>query len=48
LTARDLQVLGLRDLANSLSAQAGRPVNFMIYRTTESAIHRAPSMLFPR
>lgn len=48
LTARDLKVLGLRDLSVQMSAQAGRPVNFMIYRTTETAVERAPSIVLPR
>jgi filamentous hemagglutinin len=48
LTARDLKVLGLRDLSVQMSTQAGRPVNFMIYRTTESAVQRAPSIVLPR
>ena len=47
LTARDLKVLGLRDLSLQMSAQAGRPVIFMIYRTTESALQRAPSIILP-
>jgi hypothetical protein len=48
LTARDLKILGLRDLSTQLSGQAGRPVNFMIYNSTEAAVQRAPSIVFPR
>jgi filamentous hemagglutinin len=48
LTARDLKLLGLRDLSAQMSSQAGRPVNFMIYGTTESAVQRAPSIILPR
>ncbi len=48
LTARDLKMLGLRELSQEMSAQAGRPVNFMIYRTAESALERAPSIVLPR
>ncbi|WP_269510472.1 hypothetical protein [Burkholderia sp. IMCC1007] len=47
LTARDLQLLGLRDLANQLSQQAGRDVNFMIYNSPATAIQRAPSVTLP-
>jgi Na+-transporting methylmalonyl-CoA/oxaloacetate decarboxylase gamma subunit len=47
LSARDLKILGLRDLSTQLSKQAGRPVNFMIYRSTESAVQRAPSVILP-
>ncbi|MCQ6260175.1 hemagglutinin repeat-containing protein [Pseudomonas sp. Q11] len=48
LSARDLKVLGLEDLATQLSRQAGRDVNFMIYGSTTSAISRAPSVILPR
>jgi RHS repeat-associated protein len=46
LLPEHLQRLGLSDLAEQLSNQAGRPVNFMIYETTEAALSRAPSILF--
>jgi hypothetical protein len=48
LTERNLRQLGLYDLSQQMSTQAGRPVNFMIYNSTESAMQRAPSALFPR
>jgi hypothetical protein len=47
LSARDLQLLGLRDLSNSLSTQAGREVNFMIYNSSATAAQRAPSISLP-
>jgi filamentous hemagglutinin len=48
LSARDLQVLGLKELAGKLSEQAGREVNFMIYDSAITAASRAPSMVLPR
>lgn len=48
LNERALQKLGLFDLSTELSAQAGRPVNFMIYQSTETAVNRAPSILFQK
>lgn len=48
LSARDLKVLGINDLANKLSEQAGREVNFMIYGSTPAAINRAPRVIFPK
>ncbi len=48
LTARDLQVLGLRDLANQMSKQAGREVNFMIYENVPAATNRSASMVLPK
>ena len=47
LTAYDLGRLGLQPLARQLSGQAGRPVNFMIYRTPEAAVSRSQSLLIP-
>jgi RHS repeat-associated protein len=47
LSARDLRALGLRDLSNSMSEQAGRPVNFMIYDSPQTAARRAPSITLP-
>lgn len=41
LSGRDLQALGLKDLARKLSAQAGREVNFMILRQRLQAALRA-------
>jgi len=48
LSARDLQALGLRDLASNLSSQAGREVNFMIYESSAAATSRAPSIVMPK
>ena len=45
---KDLKALGLTDLVNQLTKQAGREVNFMIYDSTTSAISRAPSIMLPR
>jgi filamentous hemagglutinin len=47
LSAADLQTLGLQDLANQMSQQAGRDVNFMIYNSTATATQRAPSIILP-
>ncbi|WP_435240228.1 RHS repeat-associated core domain-containing protein, partial [Streptomyces sp. YPW6] len=41
LKGADLHKLGLNDVAASLSADAGRPVNFMIYGATDAATSRA-------
>lgn len=48
LTARDLQALGLKDLASQLSTQAGREVNFMIYDSAATAAGRAPGVVLPK
>jgi len=48
LNPAHLEQLGLSDVATQLSGQAGRPVNFMIYGTTDAAVSRAPSILVPR
>lgn len=48
LSGRDLQALGLKDLARKLSAQAGREVNFMIYDSAATAASRAPSLVLPK
>jgi filamentous hemagglutinin len=48
LSARDLQALGLKELASKLSAQAGREVNFMIYDSAATASNRAPSVVLPK
>ena len=47
LSSYDLGQLGLLDMANGLSQQAGRPVNFMIYDSPVTAVNRAPSILVP-
>jgi filamentous hemagglutinin len=48
LTQRDLAALGLREMANQMSKQAGRPVNFMVFQAPAAAIERAPSIPLPR
>lgn len=48
LSARDLQALGLRDLASKLSTQADREVNFMIYDSVATAASRSPSVVLPK
>lgn len=47
LSARDLRVLGLRDLSSQMGQQVGRQVNFMIYNDPATAIQRAPSVILP-
>ena len=44
LTSWQLRQLGLQDLANELSAAAGRPVHFMVYQSPEAATARSPSI----
>jgi|APMI01.1.fsa_nt_gi hypothetical protein len=41
----DLGRLGLRNVASSMSASAGRSVNFMIFDSPQSAIARGPSVV---
>ena len=49
LTAAELEKLGLKDLAQQLSKQAGgREVNFMIFDTVETATGRSPSIVVPK
>ncbi|HEV7610153.1 MAG TPA: DUF6531 domain-containing protein [Steroidobacteraceae bacterium] len=48
LTARDLTLLGLRNLQREVSKQAGRPVKFMIFNSAEGALRKAPSIVIPR
>jgi filamentous hemagglutinin len=48
LTPEYLDRLGLTDLSNQFYQQAGRPVNFMIYRSIDDAAARSPSILVPR
>jgi filamentous hemagglutinin len=48
LNERALRQLGLFDFATQMTSQAGRPVNFMIYKSTEAAVQRTPSIIFPR
>ena len=47
LEARELKLLGLDDLAKSMSERAGREVNFMIYKDSSDAIRRSPSIEVP-
>jgi filamentous hemagglutinin len=48
LKPSELKALGIYDLQKQLSEQAGRPVNFMIYSTTDAATSRAPSIMVPK
>ncbi|WP_275385406.1 RHS repeat-associated core domain-containing protein [Xenorhabdus bovienii] len=43
----DLRKLGLDALANDMSIKYGREVNFMIYKSVDAAINRAPSVVLP-
>ncbi|MEW8229309.1 MAG: hypothetical protein AB2745_03220 [Candidatus Thiodiazotropha endolucinida] len=43
-----LERLGLTNLSRQLGEQAGREVNFMIYRSVDDAISRGPSIVVPR
>lgn len=45
LTDADRRALDLEDLSVSLSARAGRQVNFMIYRSVDGATSRLPSIV---
>jgi hypothetical protein len=47
LTGEDLAQLGLAGLRQDLRGMVGRPVNFMIYRSIESAADRSPSIMVP-
>jgi hypothetical protein len=47
LNAAQVQRLGLGPLQQSLSREAGRPVNFMIYGDAAAAAKRAPSVPIP-
>ena len=47
LEARELKLLGLDDLAKSMSERAEREVNFMIYKDSSDAIRRSPSIEVP-
>ena len=44
LSPANLQQLGLDGLAAELSAQAGRQVNFMVFKTADAAVMKAPSI----
>lgn len=48
LNDRQLEQLGLTNLANELSNLVGRPVVFMIYRSIEEAVNRGPSIIVPK
>jgi len=43
LRRRDLEALGLADIAAELTRQAGRPVHFMIYQDRDTAVRRGIS-----
>jgi filamentous hemagglutinin len=47
LSARDLRALGLGDLSSQMGKQAGRDVNFMIYKDSLTAAVKGPSVLLP-
>ena len=48
LSPSQLERLNLAPLARHLSNQYGREVNFMLYNSSEPAIHRAPSLILKR
>ena len=49
LTVAELEKLGLKDLAQQLSKQAGgREINFMIFDTVKTATGRSPSIVVPK
>jgi hypothetical protein len=48
LKSSDLKRLELFELRESLSRKAGRPVNFMLFRSIDDATVRSPSILVPR
>jgi RHS repeat-associated protein len=45
LTPSQIKKLGLADLQKQLSQEAGRPVNFMLFRSVDAAVERAPSIV---
>ena len=47
LTPEDLRRLGLNSLAQTMTAQAGRDVHFMIYGSAQSAVNGKPSLPIP-
>lgn len=48
IQTKQLEALGLTDLAKAASLQAGREVNFVIFNSAENAVNRAPSIIFPK
>jgi hypothetical protein len=48
LTAENLAQLGLSDMAQQMTIQYGREVNFMIYNSADAAAARAPSISIPK
>jgi hypothetical protein len=48
LTVEEIRALGLSDIRASLFLQSGRPINFMIFETTEQAVDRGPSIVLPK
>lgn len=47
LTPAQLRALGLSDLADELTEDAGRDVHFMIYQNVDDATDRSPSIVAP-
>jgi filamentous hemagglutinin len=45
LTSRQIKKLGLADLQKQLSREAGRRINFMLFRSVEAAVEKAPSIV---
>ena len=48
LGPQQIEQLGLTNLNRQLAEQAGRPVNFMIFDSFETAVGRSPTVLVPR
>jgi len=48
LTPENIAALGLSDFREALSIRAGREVNFMIFRSVDTALEKAPSIVLPR
>ena len=48
LSPQQIEQLGLTNLNRQLAEQAGRPVNFMIFDSFETAVGRSPTVLVPR
>jgi YD repeat-containing protein len=47
-TPEFLERMGLTSVSKQLTLEAGRPVNFMIYRSIDNALLRSPSIIIPR
>lgn len=48
LNQKDLEKLGLKEMADDLSRKYGREVNFMIFDSIENAVEKAPSVKIER